>query len=175
MEETLGTKLTMITGYQGGPDVDLAVERGEVHCRAVSTTAYFGREPYIAWGKNGFVRPLAQTAKKRETSLTDVPTLYELMDQYKTPETGRRLATVILAANVFGRPILTPPGVPAERVRMLREAWNRTVKDPELLAEAKKRGWPVEPVAGEELESLAKEVMAQPPEVVQRLKKLLGE
>jgi len=58
---------------------------------------------------------------------------------------------------------------------MLREAWNRTVKDPELLAEAKKRGWPVEPVAGEELESLAKEVMAQPPEVVQRLKKLLGE
>ena len=175
MEETLGTKLTMITGYQGGPDVDLAVERGEVHCRAVSTTAYFGREPYIAWGKNGFVRPLAQTGKKRETSLTDVPTLYELMDQYKTPETGRRLATVILAANVFGRPILTPPGVPAERVRILREAWNRTVKDPELLAEAKKRGWPVEPVAGEELESLAKEVIAQPPEVVQRLKKLLGE
>jgi len=175
MEETLGTKLTMITGYQGGPDVDLAIERGEVHCRAVSTTAFFGREPYIAWGKNGFVRPLTQTGKKREPSLTDVPTIYELMDQYKTPETGRRLATVILAANVFGRPILTSPGVPAERVRILREAWNRTVKDPELLAEAKKRGWPVAPVAGEELESLAKEVIAQPPEVVQRLKKLLGE
>ena len=165
----------MITGYQGGPDVDLAIERGEVHCRAVSTTAYFGREPYLTWSKNGFVRPLAQTAKKRETSLTDVPTLYELMNQHKTPDAGRRLATVILAANVFGRPILTPPGVPAERVRMVREAWNRTVKDPELLAEAKKRGWPVEPVTGEELESLAKEVMAQPPEVVQRLKKLLGE
>ena len=49
------------------------------------------------------------------------------------------------------------------------------MKDPELLAEAKKRGWPVEPVTGEELESLAKEVIAQPPEVVQRLKKLLGE
>ena len=175
MEESIGTKLTMITGYQGGPDVDLAIERGEVHCRAVSTTAFFGREPYIAWGKNGFVRPLTQTGKKREPSLTDVPTIYELMDQYKTPETGRRLATVILAANVFGRPILTPPGVPVERVRILREAWNRTVKDPELLAEAKKRGWPVEPVTGEELESLAKEVIAQPPEVVQRLKKLLGE
>src|SRR4029450_12961149 len=175
MEETLGTKLTMITGYQGGPDVDLAIERGEVQCRAVSTTAFFGREPYIAWGKNGFVRPLTQTGKKREPSLTDVPTIYELMDQYKAPETGRRLATVILAANVFGRPILTPPGVPAERVRILREAWNRTVKDPELLAEAKKRGWPVEPVTGEELESLAKEVIAQPPEGVQRLKTLLEE
>src|SRR5499425_1816837 len=175
MEETLGTKFTMITGYQGGPDVDLAMERGEVHCRAVSTTAYFGREPYLTWGKNGFVRPLAQTGKKRESSLTDVATLYELMNQYKTPDAGRRLATVILAANVFGRPIATPPGVPSERVRILREAWNKTVKDTEFLAEAKKRGWPVEPVAGEELESLAKEVIAQPPEVVQRLKKFLGE
>jgi tripartite-type tricarboxylate transporter receptor subunit TctC len=175
MEETLGTKISLVTGYQGGPDVDLAVERGELNCRAVSTTAFFGREPYLTWGKNGFVRPLAQTGKKRETSLADVPTLYELMDHYKAPETSRRLATVILAANIFGRPIVTPPGVPAERLKTLREAWNKTVKDPEFLAEAKKRSWPVDPVAGEELESLAKEVTAQPPEVVQRLKKFLGE
>ena len=174
-EETLGIKLNLITGYTGGPDVDLAIERGEVHCRSISTTAFFGREPYITWGKKGFVRPLAQTGKKRETSLADVPTLYELMDQYKTPETVRRLATVMLASNIFGRPMLTPPGVPAERVRILREAWNRTVKDTEFLAEAKKRRWPVAPVAGEELESLAKEVSAQPPEVIQRLKKFLGE
>jgi len=57
----------------------------------------------------------------------------------------------------------------------LREAWNRTVKDPEFLAEAKKRRWPVEPVLGEELDSLAREVTTQPPEVVQRLKKFLEE
>lgn len=105
----------------------------------------------------------------------EVPTLYELMDQYKTPETGRRLAAVILAANIFGRPIMTPPGVSGERVRLLRDAWNKAIKDPDFLAEAKKRGWPVDPVAGEELESLAKEVMAQPPEVIQRLKKFLAE
>jgi len=71
--------------------------------------------------------------------------------------------------------LVTPPGVPTERLRILREAWNRTLKDTEFLAEAKKMGWPVEPVAGEEIEALAKEVIAQPPEVVQRLKKLLGE
>jgi tripartite-type tricarboxylate transporter receptor subunit TctC len=65
--------------------------------------------------------------------------------------------------------------VPAERVKILREAWNKTLKDPELLAEAKKRDWLVGPVAGEELEALAKDVVAQPPEVIQRLKKLLGE
>ncbi|MBF8285887.1 MAG: hypothetical protein HW378_4802 [Anaerolineales bacterium] len=174
-EETLGMKLTMITGYAGGPDVDLAIERGEVHCRTISTTAFFGREPYITWGKKGFVRPLAQTGKKRETSLADVRTLYELMDKFKTPEMGRRLATVMLASNVFGRPMLTPPGVPAERVKILREVWNRTVKDPEYLAEAKKRRWPVAPVTGEELDSLAKEVVAQPPELLQRLKSFLGE
>jgi len=175
LEETLGMKLTLITGYTGGPDVDLAIERGEVYCRAISTTAFFGREPYISWGKKGFVRPLAQTGKKRNPSLGDVPTLYELMDQYKTPETSRRLATVMLASNVFGRPMLTPPGVPAERVKILRQAWNRTVKEPEFLAEAKKRRWPVEPVAGEELDSLAKEVITQPPEVIQRLKNFLGQ
>jgi tripartite-type tricarboxylate transporter receptor subunit TctC len=97
------------------------------------------------------------------------------MDQYKTPEIGRRLATVMLASNIFGRPWLTPPGVPAERVRILREAWNRTVKDTEFLAETKKRRWPVAPVSGEELDSLAKQVITQPPEVVQRLKKFLEE
>jgi tripartite-type tricarboxylate transporter receptor subunit TctC len=175
MEETLGIKLTLITGYTGGPDVDLAIERGEVRCRAISTTAFFGREPYLTWRKKGYVRPLAQTGKKRDPSLTDTPTIYELMDQYKTPETGRRLATVILASNTFGRPIVATPGIPEEQVKLLREAWNKTLKDPELLAEAKKRGWPIGPVAGVELESLAKEVIAQPPEVVQRLKKLLGE
>jgi tripartite-type tricarboxylate transporter receptor subunit TctC len=175
LEETLGIKLNVVSGYTGGPDVDLAIERGEVRCRSISVTAFFGREPYITWGKKGFVRPLAQTGKKREPSLGDVPTIYELMDQYKTPEIGRRLATVMLASNVFGRPWLTPPGVPAEHVRVLREAWNRTLKDTEFLAETKKRRWPLAPVAGEELDSLAKQLITQPPQVVQRLKKFLEE
>ncbi len=175
LEEVLGMKLILVSGYTGGPDVDLAIERGEVGCRSISVTAFFGREAYIAWGKKPFVRALAQTGKKRDPLLGDVPTIYELMDQYKTPEIGRRLATVMLASNIFSRPWLTPPGVPAERVRILREAWNRTVKDTEFLAETKKRRWPVEPVAGEELDSLAKQVITQPPEVVQRLKKFLEE
>src|SRR5262249_50411409 len=136
---------------------------------------YFGREPFLSWGKNRFVRPLVQTGRKPSPSLPEVPTIYELMDRYKTPEVGRRLATLVLAPGEFGRPIVAPPGVPAERVKILREALNKTFKDPEFLAETKKREWPVAPVKGEELESLAKEVIAQPPEVVQRLKKLLGE
>jgi tripartite-type tricarboxylate transporter receptor subunit TctC len=175
MEETLAAKFTIVAGYQGATDVDLAIERGEMHCRTVTVTAYFGRQPFLTWGKNGFVRPLTQTGRKRVPSLSEVPTIHELMDRYKTPEVGRRLATLILAPGEFGRPMVTPPGVPAERIKILREALNKTFRDPEFLAETKKRGWPVEPLAGEELESLAKEVIAQPPEVVQRLKKLLGE
>jgi tripartite-type tricarboxylate transporter receptor subunit TctC len=175
MEETLGTKFTIVTGYQGAPDVDVAIERGEMLCRTVTVTAYFGREPFLTWGKNRFVRPLVQTGRKPSPSLAEVPTIYELMDRYKTPEVGRRLATLILAPGEFGRPTVAPPGIPAERVKILREALNKTFRDPEFLAETKKRGWPVGPVAGEELESLAKEVVAQPPEVVQRLQKILGE
>jgi tripartite-type tricarboxylate transporter receptor subunit TctC len=175
LEEVLGLKLNIVSGYPGGPDVDLAMERGEVSCRAISVTAYFGREPYIGWVKKGFVRPLAQTGKKRDPLVENVPTIYELMDQYKTSELGRRLVTVMLASNIFGRPWLTPPGVPPERVKMLREAWDRTMKDTEFLAETKKRRWPVAPVTGEELDALAKQVITQPPEVVQRLKSFLAE
>jgi tripartite-type tricarboxylate transporter receptor subunit TctC len=175
MEETLGTKFNIVTGYQGAGDIDLAVERGEMHCRLITVAAFSGREPFLTWKKNGFVRPLVQTGRKRDPSLPDVATFYELMDRYKTTETGRRLATLILAPSEFGRPMVAPPGIPVDRLKLLREAWNMTLKDPELLAEAKKRGWLVGPVAGEELESLAKEVIAQPPDVIARLKKLLGE
>jgi tripartite-type tricarboxylate transporter receptor subunit TctC len=175
MEETLGARFSIVAGYQGATDVDLAVERGEMHCRTVTVTAYLGREPFLTWGKNGFVRPLVQTGRKPSSLLREVPTIHELMNRYKTPEAGRRLATLILAPGEFGRPIVTPPGVPAERVKVLREALNQTLREPELLAEAKKRGWPVSPLAGEELQLLAKEVVAQPPEVIQGLKKVLGE
>jgi tripartite-type tricarboxylate transporter receptor subunit TctC len=175
LEDTLAVKFNLITGYQGASDIDLALERGEIHCRTITIAAYSGREPFLTWGKNGFLRPLVQTGRKRDPSLTNVPTFYELMDRYKTSEAGRRLATVVLAPSEFGRPMVTTPGVPAERIKLLREAWNKTLKDPELLAEAKKRDWLVGPVAGEELEALAKDVVAQPPEVIQRLKKLLGE
>jgi tripartite-type tricarboxylate transporter receptor subunit TctC len=101
--------------------------------------------------------------------------MYDLMDLYKTGEADRRLANLVMAPNEFGRPWTAPPAIAADRIKILRDAWNQTFKDPELLAEAKKRGWPVGPLGGEELAALAKEVIAQPPEVVQRLKKLLGE
>jgi tripartite-type tricarboxylate transporter receptor subunit TctC len=150
------------------------VERGEVQCRAFTIAAFFAREPFHTWRKKGFVRVIVQTGKKRDALLPDTPTLPELMDQQRTPDSGRRLAAVILAANEIGRPIIATPGVPADRVKILREAFMRTVNDPELLDDAKKKKLELDPVSGEELETLAREIVAQPPEVIERMKKLLG-
>jgi len=174
LEEAVGTKFEIVSGYQAGQDIDLAVERGEVQCRAFTITAYFAREPFISWRKQGFVRVLFQTGLKRDARVKDAPTIYELMDKYKTPDNVRRLAKVVLASGDFGRPIVAPPGVPADRVKMLREAFNKSVNDPALLAEAEKRQLEMDPGTGEELESLAKDVMSAPPDAVERMKKLLG-
>ncbi len=174
LEETIGAKFNIVTGYNSGTDVDLAVERGEVHCRAFTIAAFFSREPFHTWRKKGFVRVIVQTGKKRNANLPEVPTLHELMDQHKTSDSARRLATVILAANEIGRPIIGTPAIPAERVKILREAFMKTMNDPELLDDAKKKKLDLDPVSGEELESLGKEIVAQPPEVIERMKKLLG-
>jgi tripartite-type tricarboxylate transporter receptor subunit TctC len=174
VEETTGTKFNIISGYPAGQDIDLAVERGEIDCRAFTITAYFAREPFISWRKRNFAHVLFQTGSKRDARLKDAPTIYELMDRYKTPQAGRDLAKVVLASGDFGRPIVTPPGVPPERVKILRDAFNKSVNDPALLAEAEKRRLEMDPATGEELETLAKEVMAAPPEVVDRVRKLIG-
>jgi tripartite-type tricarboxylate transporter receptor subunit TctC len=174
MEEVLGAKFTVVTGYQGGQDIDLAVERGEVVCRAFTIEAFFAREPFHTWRKTGFVRNLMQTGRKRDEKLPNVPTIHELMDQYKTPESGRRLATVVLGGDALGRPLLATPGIPPDRVKVLRDAFAKTMTDPEFLAEVKKLKYELDPTPGEELEALAKELIAQPPDVVARLRNLLG-
>ena len=87
------------------------------------------------------------------------------MDQYKTPELSRRAVQVILAGGEFGRPLVATPGTPPERLNILREAFAKSMKDPELLAEAKKSKMDVDPSTAEELEALIKEAMSQPKEV----------
>lgn len=174
LEETLGTKFQMVTGYPGGGDVDLAVERGEIQCRAFSIQAYFAREPFHTWRKTGFVRILVQTGLRRDARLPDVPTIYELMDQYQTAEASRGLAKLVMASDTFGRPIVAGPGLPSERAKILRDAFAKTVKDPDFLAEAKRKKLEIDPATGEELETLAKEVISQTPDVIERMKKLLG-
>ena len=157
-----------------GQDIDLAVERGEVMCRAFTVNAFFAREPFITWRKKNFVRVLYQTGSKRDARIKDVPLFNELMDKYKTAENVRRLVKVVVAADEFGRPIVMPPGVPADRVKIIRDAFNKAINDPTLLAEAEKRRLDIDPATGEELDSLAKEVMTATPDIIEKVKKLIG-
>jgi tripartite-type tricarboxylate transporter receptor subunit TctC len=174
LEETVGAKFNIVLGYQGGGPIDLAVEKGEIHCRAMTIESFFAREPFHSWRKKNFVRSIAQSGRKRDARLPDTPTIHELMDQYKTTDQARRVATVILAGGVFGRPLVGPAGLPADRLKTLRSAAMSALNDPELKAEAEKRNYELDPVSGEEMEKLAKEVMAQPPAVIERMKKVLG-
>jgi tripartite-type tricarboxylate transporter receptor subunit TctC len=172
LAETFGFKLNLVPGYQGAADVNLAIEKGEMHCWGGTVQAYFGSEPGRSWAKTGFVRVLTQGGPKRDLRLTDVPTLWDLMDKHKTSEGARGLAKVLLAPDDLGRPLFGPPGIPAERVKVLRDAFMQMMNDPDVLAEARKKGLEPSPVSGEEIESLVKELV-QPPEVIQRMKTFL--
>lgn len=175
LEETLPPlKINTVLGYPGGAEIDLAVEKGEVMCRGMTASPFFGREPFLTWQKKNFVRVLLFTGDKRDERIPDVPTLDEIFDKEKVPETSRRVAEVILAAESFGRPIFATPGTPADRVKQLRNAFEQALKDPELLAEAKKGRMDIEPATGEDLEKLATRVLNQPPDVIARVKKILS-
>jgi tripartite-type tricarboxylate transporter receptor subunit TctC len=174
VEEALGVKFNLVLGYPGAAEIDLAIQKNEVQCRAGSLEGYFGSEPSKSWAKSGFTRVLITGGAKRDPRIADVATLHELMDKRKAPDITRRLATVLLSPDNIGRPLATSPGVPAERVKLLREAFNKALTDAEFLAEAKRRGWEIERVTGEELEAIGKKVMAQPADVVERMKKILG-
>lgn len=174
LEETVGAKFNTVQGYPGGSEIDLAVEKGEVVCRAHSTSAHFGREPFDTWHKKNFDRHLVQAARKRDSRAADVPTTHEIFDQYKVPASSRRFAQIVLAAGDFGRPMIVTPGTPPERIKLLRDAFAKTLNDPEVLDEAKKARMDVEPTPGEDLEALVKEIFDAPVDVLNRVKKMLG-
>jgi tripartite-type tricarboxylate transporter receptor subunit TctC len=174
LEENLKAKLNTVTGYQGGSEVDVAVERGEIVCRGMDIPPHFGREPFETWHKNGFDRHILQGGPKRDPRLANTPTLFELMEQYKTPDVGRQLTRVILASGDFGRPMVAAPGTPADRVKTLREAYAKAMRDPRLIEEAKKGQMDMEHTPGETLQALLKETMDQPKEVIDRVKKILA-
>jgi tripartite-type tricarboxylate transporter receptor subunit TctC len=173
LDEVIGTNFDVVLGYQSGQDIDLAVERSELACRSFTVTAFFAREPFITWRKNKFVNVLMQTGTRRDKRLPDTPTIYELMDQYKTAAAGRNLATLVLAGGAFGRPYVMPPNTPAEQVKIIRDAFQKVLNDEAANVEAAKKKLEIDPTSSDELEKLAKEVTSQSPDVIARMKKLL--
>ena len=172
LEDTIGAKVTHVTGYPGSSEIAIAVERGEVSCMGLTIATYFGREPFLTWYKSKYVRFLAQSGRKRDSRLADAPTVYELMDEYKTPATKRRVAEAMLQGGEWARSLMAPPATPADRVGILRAAHEQASKDAELIAEAKKLRIEITHLRGDHLQSVAQQVMTQPPEVVEQIKKL---
>ena len=175
--------------YKTPPDNDLKIEgypdacifpdvarSKAVDARTKGETAspWIHFEPFNSWHKKDFDRHIVQTGGKRDARLPDTPTIYELFDEYKSSDVSRRVAQVMLTGGDLGRPMLVTPGTPAERLKILREAYLRSFKDTELLVETEKAKMDVDPTSGEELEALIKKVMDQPQEVTERVKKMLA-
>ena len=175
LEETVGAKFNVIVGYAGGKEIDLAVEKGEVICRGHDISSHFGREPFNSWHAKRYDRHVVQDARTRDPRLPEAPTIWEIMNEYKTPQVSRSVAETVLTANDFGRAMIASPGTRPDLVKILRAAYAQALKDPDVLAEIKKSNLDVEYTAGEQLQKLAHDVMDQSPEVIERVKKVLGE
>ena len=156
--------LKIVTGYPGGTEINLAMERHEVDGRCGwSWTSLLSRSKAMLTSKADR-RGAADRARDgiRSPYLDGVPLIMDL-----THEPAQQAALkLIVSRQSIARPFAAPPGVPAERVRMLREAFDATMKDPEFLAEAQKAELDVRPVSGTAVEALIKEIYASPPEAV---------
>src|SRR4029434_3651618 len=98
LEEAIGAKFQLVSGYEGGGSIDVAEARGEVQCRAFPFQTFFGLEPFNTWRSKNLVRVLVQGGKKRDPRLPETPLMSELMDQYNTSEANRRLVTLVVAS-----------------------------------------------------------------------------
>jgi tripartite-type tricarboxylate transporter receptor subunit TctC len=163
----LGTKFNVVLGYTGAADMELAIERREVDGRAAVWQTLHISQPN--WFKEGKVRIIVQSVLKRAPQLPDTPTYIELA---KTDE-SRKIFEFIALQNVTGRTLIAPPGVPQDRVNLLRRAFDAAVKDPVMLSEMTRAGLVIEPTTGEEVQEVVGRMIATPPEIVGRMRKLL--
>jgi len=174
IEEVAGVKFSIVTGYPGAAEIDLAMQKGEVQCRAGSLEGYFGSEPTRTWLKSGFTRVLVHGSPKRDPRLPDVPTVNEILDKRKASDVTRRLAVVLMSPDSIGRPLIAPPGLPAD-VWQCCGKLDESATDRRVQSRSAKKKLEVEPVTGQELEAIAKKVIVQPPDVVERMKKVLAQ
>jgi tripartite-type tricarboxylate transporter receptor subunit TctC len=168
LNEIYGTKFKIVTGYNGISGVNLAMERGEVQGRGASWLSVVTATPHYITEKK--LKPLVFDGLTKEPGFPDVPLLAELAKN----DREKQAVTLISSASEFGRALFTTPEVPADRLAVLRRAFNAAMKDPELLAEAKKRKMPIEPQSGETLQKLAAQVTKTFPEAVAYARELQG-
>jgi tripartite-type tricarboxylate transporter receptor subunit TctC len=155
LDNLFGAKFKMVTGYPGGNEINLSMERGETQgrCSIPWSTVKATRRN---WLDDKLVYILMQYSLGKHPDLPDVPLV---MDLAKNDE-QRTILKLIFGRQVMGRPFAAPPGVPKDRADALRKAFTETMQDPALLAEAEKAKFEITPVSGEKIESLVGEVYA---------------
>jgi len=164
-----GAKIKLVTGYPGTNDVALAMERGEVDglCGVSWSTV---QTRHLDWVKAKKVSIPVQAGLTKAAGLPDVPIV---MDLVKDPE-QMQIVRLILASQAMARPFVAPPGIPEDRKRALIEAFDKTMKDAEFLAEAQKMKADVDPVSAEAIDRLLAEVYKTPKDVVAKAAKAIA-
>jgi tripartite-type tricarboxylate transporter receptor subunit TctC len=161
----LGTHFKIIEGYPGGNDVGLAMERGEVNGRCGWSWSSV-KSTHKSWIDDKRMIILVQLSLSRHPELPDVP----LITDFAKTDEQRQILKMIFARQVMGRPYLAPPNLPEDRVAVLRKAFMDTMTDEDFLAEADKSQLEINPVSGEDVEKLVKEVYATPADIIAKAK-----
>jgi tripartite-type tricarboxylate transporter receptor subunit TctC len=161
----LGTHFKIVEGYPGGSEVLLAMERGEVSGRCGWSWSSV-KSTHKSWIDEKKMIVLVQLSLDRHPELPDVP----LVTDFAKTDEQRQILKMVFARQVMGRPYVAPPGVPEDRVAALRKAFTDTMTDPAFVAEADKAQLEINPVSGEDVEKLLKEVYATPPDVIAKAK-----
>jgi tripartite-type tricarboxylate transporter receptor subunit TctC len=159
----LGTKFKIISGYPGGNEIGLAMERGEVQGRCGWSWSSV-KSTHQKWYDEKKFHVLVQLALQKHPDLPEVPLIIDLA---KTDE-QQKILKLIFARQVMGRPFMAPPGIPADRASALRKAFMDTMTDKEFLADADKAKMEITPVAGDQIEALVKQIYATPKAVADK-------
>jgi tripartite-type tricarboxylate transporter receptor subunit TctC len=165
MNELLGTKFKIITGYAGGNDINLAMERGEVGARNNTWSSWKATKP--DWLRDKLITVIAQAGPPA----TDLKAP-SVLDLAKSDE-ERQLIALIVSGTLMGRPLATTPGTPPERVAALRAAFDATMQDPDFRAETTTAGFEIDPVSGLALQKVVADVLKTPKPIAMRAKQFL--
>src|SRR5262249_55212902 len=163
-------KLKVVTGYPGGNEVNLAMERGEVEGRGSNSWASW-KSTKPEWIADKKIIILVQVGLKRDPDLPDVPLLLELA----TNDLDRKVLTFLPAETALSRSLITTADVPPERLEALRRAFDATMKDPAFLADAEKSKMDISAMTGEESQVIADSIVNTGPDVIARAKVVLGD
>lgn len=164
MNRFLGTRFKMVMGYKGAADLNLAMQRGEIEGRGASWLSVQLAMPNEI--REGKIKPIVFASITRDPSAPNVPTLAEVM----TDPLHKQAAEFLSAESDFGRSVFLPPGVPADRARMLRAAFEATMTDVGFLADAKRYNIDIELISGDLLAKLTRQIVEAPKEVLDLVK-----